>query len=110
MKSLVLAFGLLFAISLFSCTGETQQNDQQDAVADTIEQVADTAIEVTGVAVDGAMNSVYLKVGDDTVEFSYPDLDCEHRASWEINDTLTVHYFETENGDSVTNIINHADA
>ena len=110
MKSLVLAFGLLFAISLFSCTGETQQNDQQNAVADTIEQVADTAIEVTGVAVDGAMNSVYLKVGDDTVEFSYPDLDSEHRTSWEINDTLTVHYFETENGDSVTNIINHADA
>ena len=32
MKSLVLAFGLLFAVSLFSCTGETQQNDQQDAV------------------------------------------------------------------------------
>ena len=110
MKSLVLAFGLLFAVSLFSCTGETQQNDQQDAVADTIEQVADTAIEVTGVAVDGAMNSVYLKVGDDTVEFSYPDLDSEHRASWEINDTLTVHYFQTESGDSVTDIINHADA
>ena len=56
------------------------------------------------------MNSVYLKVGDDTVEFSYPDLDSEHRASWEINDTLTVHYFQTESGDSVTDIINHADA
>ena len=85
-----------------------RRNNQHGDVP--IEQVADTAIEVTGVAVDGAMNSVYLKVGDDTVEFSYPDLDSEHRASWEINDTLTVHYFQTESGDSVTDIINHADA
>ena len=61
-------------------------------------------------AIDGAMNSVYLKVGNDTIEFSYPDLDAEQRASWEINDTLTIRYYATENGDSVTEVINHADA
>ena len=56
------------------------------------------------------MNSVYLKVGEDTIEFTYPDLDTENRASWEINDTLTVRYYATEGGDSVTQVINHADA
>ena len=69
-----------------------------------IEQL--TEQEITGVAIDGAMYSVYLKVGDDTIEFSYPDLDSEHRASWSINDTLTVRYYETEDGDSVTEVIN----
>ena len=70
------------------------------------EQVTDSLQEVTGVAIDGAMNSVYLKVGEDTIEFSYPDLDSEHRASWSINDTLTVRYYETADGDSVTDVIN----
>jgi len=56
------------------------------------------------------MNSVYLKVGDDTIEFTYPDLDSEHRASWSINDTLTVRYYETLNGDSVTDVINETSA
>ena len=70
-----------------------------------IEQVTDSLQEVTGVAIDGAMNSVYLKVGEDTIEFSYPDLDSEHRASWSINDTLTVRYYETADGDSVTDVI-----
>ena len=71
-----------------------------------VEQVTDSLQEVTGVAIDGAMNSVYLKVGEDTIEFSYPDLDSEHRASWSINDTLTVRYYETADGDSVTDVIN----
>lgn len=111
MKKLVLIFGVLFAFSLFSCIGENQQEGQENEAADSIETVAaDTAIQVTGVAVDGAMNSVYLKVGDDTIEFAYPDLDSEHRDSWAINDTLTVRYFETESGDSVVDVINGSDA
>lgn len=112
MKKLVLAFGALFAISMFSCTGTTNQDTLVDQAeqADSIEESDQTAQEVTGVAVDGAMNSVYLKVGDDTIEFTYPDLDTEKRASWEIDDTLTVRYFATEAGDSVTEVINHADA
>ncbi len=110
MKKLVLAFGALLAMTMFSCIGDGQQqtDDQQEKV-DTVE-VKDAPTEVTGVAIDGAMNSVYLKVGNDTIEFSYPDLDAEQRASWEINDTLTIRYYATENGDSVTEVINHADA
>ena len=57
-------------------------------------------------AVDGAMNSVYLKVGEDTLDYSFPDLESENRDSWDINDTLTVKYVETENGDSVIGLIN----
>lgn len=111
MKKLVLIFGVLFVMSLYSCVGENQQEGQEIGTPDSIEAVVqDTAIQVTGVAVDGAMNSVYLKVGEDTIEFTYPDLDSEHRQSWEINDTLTVRYFETENGDSVVDVINETDA
>ena len=110
MKKLVLAFGALLAMTMFSCIGDgQQQTDGQQEKVDTVE-VKDAPIEVTGVAIDGAMNSVYLKVGNDTIEFSYPDLDAEQRASWEINDTLTIRYYATENGDSVTEVINHADA
>ena len=108
MKKLVLVLGALFAFSMFSCISDGGQTDKP-VERDTVE--AETSpLEVTGVAIDGAMNSVFLKVGDDTIEFSYPDLDTEQRASWEINDTLTVRYYATENGDSVTQIINHADA
>lgn len=112
MKKLVLALGLMAAMFMFSCTSEANHNDDGTAPTDTVETTDSSTIvrEVTGVAIDGAMNSVYLKVGDDTIEFSYPDLESEHRASWEINDTLTVRYYATEAGDSVTEVINHADA
>ena len=105
MKKPVLTWIALFAIALMSCTGGMQQGEGSEMV-DTLAQEVDTAMQVTGVAIDGAMNSVYLKVGEDTIEFTYPDLDANHRDSWDINDTLTVEYFETENGDSVTNVIN----
>lgn len=109
MRNLVLVFGALFIVSLFSCVGETGQDEQADNT-DSVEVVADTALQVTGVAIDGAMNSVYLKVGDDTIEFNYPDLESQFRASWEIDDTLTVRYYVTENGDSVTEVINETAA
>ena len=106
MKKLVLAFGVLFAMSLFSCnhSDEGQNSNlvdstQVEAMTDSLDQ------EVTGIAVDGAMNSVFLKVGDDTVVFSYPDIDSDRRASWDVGDTVTVRYYVTENGDSVTDVI-----
>jgi len=110
MRKLVLALGALFALSLFSCNGTADNsavNEDTTAVEDT---VIDSLVEVSGVAIDGAMNSVYLKVGDDTVEFSYPDLDSDHRASWAINDSMTVRYYKTENGDSIVDVINNTDA
>ncbi len=99
---------MLAAISMMSCTGEVKQDVQPEEQTDSIEQPE--VQEVTGVAVDGAMNSVYLKIGEDTVEFSYPDLDGDHRDSWSINDTLTVRYYETADGDSVTEVINQTNA
>lgn len=110
MRKLVFAVGALVAISLMSCfdNGSSDKPETlKDSVApDTIEK----PIEVTGVAIDGAMNSISLLVGDDTVYFSYPDLDNDHRASWDINDSVTIRYYATENGDSVTDVINEADA
>ena len=106
MKKSVLALSALATIAMISCIGGTENGEQAEAPVDTVEQAIDSAMQVTGVAIDGAMNSVYLKVGEDTVEFTYPDLDADHRDSWDINDTLTVKYFVTENGDSVTNVIN----
>ena len=106
-KLLLIAFVAITAILITSCTGEANRVEHQIAQTDTMEYVLQ---EVTGVAVDGAMNSVYLEIGDDTVEFSYPDLDGDHRDSWAINDTLTVRYYETADGDSVIDVINKTDA
>ena len=103
MKKLILSAALL-ALLTTSCVNDNKQSQEEQMEPADIEQL--TEQEITGVAIDGAMNSVYLKVGDDTIEFSYPDLDSEHRASWSINDTLTVRYYETEDGDSVTEVIN----
>lgn len=113
MKYLVYIMGALLAIAMASCTPEGQQEHGDEAVVEdtaAVVEAVEAPVEVTGVAIDGAMNSVYLKVGNDTIEFTYPDLDSEHRASWAINDTLTVRYIQTPSGDSVTDVINHADA
>ena len=112
MRKLVYAFGALVALSLFSCIENGTQNKSDDPATDSIAPAPDDQepISVTGVAIDGAMNSISLLVGDDTVYFSYPDLDNDHRASWDINDSVTVHYYVTANGDSVTEVINQADA
>lgn len=109
MRNLVFVFGLLLSLSLFSCIDGGKQDNEQVPAEDTIVN-ADTAIEITGVAIDGAMNSISLLVGDDTVFFSYPDLDNDHRASWDINDSVTIRYYATENGDSVTDVINEVGA
>ncbi len=106
MKKLVLASAVLTAITMVSCMSDSNTSSQADTAIDSVAQTVDSAMHVTGVAVDGAMNSVCLKVGEDTLEFTYPDLDSEHRDAWNINDTLTVQYFSTENGDSVTSVIN----
>ena len=106
MKKLVLVFGVLAAMSLFSCIESNKP--APEPIPDV--EVEDTVQQVTGVAIDGAMNSVTLVVDQDTFDFSYPELDIEHRASWDINDTVTVRYYVTENGDSVTDVINESDA
>jgi hypothetical protein len=108
MKELVLAFGALFALTFFSCTGEGQSENQEQET-DTVE-VVDSAKVVSGIAVDGAMNSIYLMVGNDTIEFDYSDLESDHRSSWEMGDSVTIRYYVTEDGDSVTDVINETNA
>lgn len=111
MRKLVYVFAALFILSVISCTGKAEKDvPDNDSDSIVIPDTTVTAKQVTGVAIDGAMNSVYLKVGDDTIQFSYPELDSDHRAAWEIDDTLTVRYYVTENGDSVTEVINETTA
>lgn len=110
MRNLVYIFGLLVALTLFSCIDNGKQDNNPPVPQEDTTVNADTAILVTGVAIDGAMNSISLLVGDDTVFFSYPDLDNDHRASWDINDSVTIRYYVTENGDSVTDVINGSGA
>lgn len=110
-KSLIIIIGALLAVvatSCESCSGPQGGVSQAMGDNDTT-QMADSVLEVTGVAVDGAMNSVALLVGEDTVFFSYPELEAEHRGSWEIGDTVTVRYAQTQNGDSVTDVICSSD-
>ena len=104
MKKLVLVLAVFAALFVTSCVKDRQSQTDNEIVDEVIEQV-DSAQLVTGVAIDGAMNSIFLKVGDDTVQFSYPDLDNDHRASWSINDTVSIKYYVTESGDSVTDVI-----
>ena len=109
---MILALGIILcAFTMASCAGnDEQQETKPDQIGEVDVQEPGAEVKaVTGVAVDGAMNSVYLKVGDDTVDYSFPDLESENRASWDINDTLTIKYVETEYGDSVIEVINECD-
>ena len=109
MKKLIFAFAALVAVSMFSCTGGTNPGDEGENT-DTIQVPVDTAMQVTGVAIDGATNSISLLVGEDTVIFEYSDLDTDHKDAWYINDTVTVRYYVTQEGDSVTDVINETNA
>ena len=85
---------------MFSCIKGQQNDDNDEMQNDSTTTAVDSTMQVTGVAVDGAMNSISLVVDGDTVDFSYPDLDNDHRASWDIDDTVTVRYVVTQYGDT----------
>ncbi len=110
MKKLVLLLAIFAVLFVTSCVKETQQPPQDNVLEETDTVQVDSAVLVSGIAIDGAMNSVFLKVGDDTVQFNYPDLDSDHRQSWEMGDSVTIRYYVTENGDSITDVINESDA
>ena len=110
MKKLVFLFCALSALTMFSCIKGQQSDENNEMQNDSTTTAVDSTMQVTGVAVDGAMNSISLVVDGDTVDFSYPDLDNDHRASWDIDDTVTVRYVVTQYGDSVTDVINNTDA
>ena len=106
MKKLIFAFAILCALPMITSCVQENETENGENVQPEMTEVEDTTLQVTGVAVDGAMNSVYLKVGEDTLEFSYPDLNSADRDAWDINDTLTIKYVETQSGDSVIKVIN----
>lgn len=104
MKNLISALCAFAVIALTSCIGDkSAQNERrgqdttQVTLTDSLSNSNDEQV-VTGVAVDGAMNSIMVQVGTDTMYFSYPDLDRTNCEPWSINDTVTVKYRETSDG------------
>jgi len=109
MKKSVFAISAILALSMSSCIGDSQPAKQEAEQPDkALEQKQDSIIEVAGIALDGAKNSVELLVGEDTLTFEYPDLDVDHRQIWAIGDSVKVRYYVTESGDSITDVINES--
>lgn len=101
---------VVIGTSCSSCNDPQDDNPQGDdnpvKSEKLLTQPADSLHELTGIAVGGAMNSIDLLVGDDTVTFNYPELDTEHRDSWEDGDKVQIRFVKTQEGDSVTDVNN----
>ena len=55
---------------------------------DSVAQPQEPTRTITGVAVDGGMNSIDLVVGKDTLSFDFPDL--PYHVTWTTGDTMTI--------------------
>ncbi len=105
---------MMAMLSAVSCVNGNSDNNA--ATTDTIDSTAiapndsDSVISVTGTALDGAMNSIFIKAANgDTLNFAYPDLDESKRDSWVEGDTVTVRYKKVANApDSVLQLINNS--
>lgn len=99
---------LLLAIPLLalmmSCGGTAKSSvATQDSVKVDSNAVAPKMCNVSGVAIDGAMNSILLKTSEgDTLSFGYPELPPSQRIGWMIGDTVTISYVHVGGMDSVT--------
>ena len=89
---------MMAMLSAVSCVNGNSDNNA--ATTDTIDSTAiapndsDSVISVTGTALDGAMNSIFIKAANgDTLNFAYPDLDESKRDSWVEGDTVTAVLF-----------------
>ena len=110
MKKSVFAISAFLALAMTSCVGDSQPQAESDSQSsELLKQDQDSIKEVSGLAVDGAKNSVALLVGEDTVIFDYPDLDVDHRQAWVIGDSVKVRYYVTQDGDSITDVINESE-
>ena len=90
-----LAIIAIAALGMQSCTDGSscsrEQEQQVDSVVTPVDSVAakvDTVRTITGVAVDGGMNSIDLVVDGDTLSFDFPDL--PYHVTWTAGDTMTV--------------------
>lgn len=88
MKKLTFIMLAMMMVSFWSCGNSDTATDS--ATTDSLD--ADT-LEVSGIAIDGAMNSVIIVASTgDTLSFSYPDLAPEMRYSWTEGDSITIRF------------------
>lgn len=92
-------FILAAAAILASCSGK---GNSSSLSTDSEDQKPIQAFSTTGIAIDGAMNSILLRTHEgDTVTFAYPYLNTADRLGWLIGDTVTVTYLKIDGRDSV---------
>lgn len=104
MKWIQIIFAGLMAFAGLSCSntgGNTPGTEELQPAPATIS--ARDTVSYTGVVIDGAMNSIFIK-GEtgDTLSFGYPNLDRSKIQNYMINDTVTVN----TQADTVICIIN----
>lgn len=98
----------LAGLALTACNNSPEGNNTT-VVVDTVTRVdtvfvsqhADGVRTISGIAIDGGMNSIDLLVGTDTLSFEYPEL--ASPVKWIDGDTMTV--VLSVKGDSVINVI-----
>ncbi len=96
-----IAILLLIILGIFTVGNFTNNSDGLDSAATD----STATIMATGVVIDGAMNSVTIvSADDDTLNFSYPDLEPEQRYAWAVGDTITVTYSVIDGEDFVTEL------
>ena len=103
MKRFTFTIMSLAMLMLASCDGIFGgSGEQTDTTSQPVDSTAiNKEVTVTGIAVDGSRRNIFMQVDDDTLDFELPP---ETDFSWEIGDTITVKYFPTEYGDSITYI------
>lgn len=93
----------LFILPLLFACANTGSNEVDPATQTTDQTAPADTVAYTGVVIDAAMNSLFLKVpSGDTLSFGYPELDRAKIQSFQLNDTLTVNTV----ADTVVTIIN----
>lgn len=90
-------------VSLLAVAGISCSNTGGNTSAPEEPQPATDTVSYTGVVIDGAMNSIFIKTAaGDSLSFGYPNLNHEKIQSYMINDTVTIN----TRADTVISIIN----
>ena len=76
------------ATDSIACPTDSTATADTTLRADTIAEPVERVRTITGIAVDGGMNSIDMVVGKDTLSFDFPDLP-EH-VTWTAGDTMTI--------------------
>lgn len=104
MKLIQIMLVSLLAFIGVSCSntgGDTSAAEEPQSAPESTP--AKDTVSYTGVVIDGAMNSIFIKAATgDTLSFGYPNLNHEKIQSYMINDTVTVN----TQADTVISIIN----